>query len=545
MKTKIIFIFLLILSTGLDCLAKGPKEVGRPFAQRKANGADYTPSETGKTVCRDSILLKEYCNLFQEIADKQGWSSFLQNGKMTLNNTADLSGRLVVDTLSFEKGDLVISAVKGKKGEEEIIHFSRASYSNWKKKIRGPEQVGQLDVSKWFGWTDANGNPFPRTTVVLMGCLNAAYDTRYEILPISPLVKVPNSDSVVTQNTTNTYLPDDFVPQEHNGQQGYYRHGCFCSCQYDNDCGLWYYPTSTCVLSFIPFPMFCGYSYGCQSNYQSYGYSVNNTVIVNNNNTNNYYNYYGNKHNGHGWHDNGGPVGADGNGNNGGPGGGSPGNGGGIPGGADGNPAARAITNQTNGQWGRTNPNDGGGTKKVGTTVVPVTKTSTTKPTSPTYQKVVAAKSVAPASKIAEKQTTPAKVNQNQVKAVVPTNNARTTVAQKPAPVQNVNVKGVNSNFGKFYNKTSDPKPTQYAQNSVNRSSNQQVSSPPNRQSQNQTYQVQRQTGQPSNNGSTRTSYSAPARSSGSSYTAPQRSSGPSTYTAPQRSSGGSFQKIK
>ncbi len=266
MKKIISLLFFAIALIGLEC-----KGQGKPFADYKDEG--YTLGEAAKIISKDSVLVNDYRNLFQQIAEKDGWIGYVSGKEISRENTIFLIGNLKVTNDNWDIGDVVISSRNGKTTK----HFTRPSYSDRGKKTKGLEQVAQLDITAITGWEDNRGNPFPVRDVMCMVCVNSIYDQRVNIKPVSfAKVSFKDRDTLIIMTHDTIWMEPNDVPK--------YQRSNYWPAN-NND---YYYqaPTYCPVFSM----QYCcpNYTAHCESSstYNYYNYTYTNTTTVNTHVTN-------------------------------------------------------------------------------------------------------------------------------------------------------------------------------------------------------------------------------------------------------------------
>jgi len=107
---KNLVLICLAFVFGLECFAT---EKGDPFAPYKEKG--YSTQEAVDIISTDSILAMEFRNLFQQIAEKDGWIKSIQGGVISLENTIYLIKNLNVENQSWNSGEIIVRSRKGNK----------------------------------------------------------------------------------------------------------------------------------------------------------------------------------------------------------------------------------------------------------------------------------------------------------------------------------------------------------------------------------------------------------------------------------------------
>ena len=168
---KSVLILVVILSVGLNVFVFGQK--GQPFSPYL--WWDYTVLQQAEIISNDSVLLSNYTNCFQHIAENDGWARFLPNHEVTQDTALYLIYNLTPSKESWKSGDLWIGE---RIGDEKTTFFHRPSYKDREKKIAGPEDVLVLDVTKLFGWTREDGSSYPVRIIQVRTCMNSVIDNR-------------------------------------------------------------------------------------------------------------------------------------------------------------------------------------------------------------------------------------------------------------------------------------------------------------------------------------------------------------------------------
>jgi hypothetical protein len=263
---------LLVFACGFECFSS---ERGDPFAPYKEQG--YSIKEAVDIISIDSILVLEYRNLFQQIAEKDGWIKSIKGRVLSLENTVYLIQNLNIQNKSWDLGEIIIRSRKGNK----FYNLDRPSWSDRKNKVPGEEPVGILDVTKILGlWNGENS--YPLRIVMIMRCLNSAYDTRYQILPVAPLIEVISDggertafyaahDTVWVQRNSDNYITNNYYNNENNCNncESYYT-----SPVYEPSCSGFGISFGFGYSSFPSYPSYV-YQGGDSYNYYSYDYDYN------------------------------------------------------------------------------------------------------------------------------------------------------------------------------------------------------------------------------------------------------------------------------
>ena len=245
---KTIVMLVLVLFTGLECFARG-----EPFAKEyKENG--YTVPEGAAYLKNYFAKVAAYQALLQQIANTDGWISFVDDQKVSPEFTLEIIGNLVPSTAIWNSGEVSVGSI-GANGN--VLYFNRPSYSDRVNRIAGLEPVGILDVTTTFGWLDSKGKPFPKRVVMALRCLNTILDTRTigGVSPVAPIVKKDSlkiSDTI--RHTTYMYYTYRVVSEESVKYQQPQR-------SYSYYCGGSYFEAYRPVYTFCPPPIpskYCG-----------------------------------------------------------------------------------------------------------------------------------------------------------------------------------------------------------------------------------------------------------------------------------------------
>lgn len=169
-------VFFLMVATSVAQTIGNPNEVGNPFAPYKPNGEAYSLEEFVEQVWNDPVELKAYQEMFQKLADYDGWAKHLKDGKVSPGGTVYLLQRLKPEMDEWQKGDIAIGRRRADDGSVE--YFFRPSYKDRRKKIPGPEMVFKLDVTAITGNRDMKDNAYPIRTVGIAYCVNSSLDLR-------------------------------------------------------------------------------------------------------------------------------------------------------------------------------------------------------------------------------------------------------------------------------------------------------------------------------------------------------------------------------
>ncbi len=190
---KKIISLLLTLCVGIGCFAQSGK---LPFAaQHKDCG--YSKKEIIDTVTnttRGMAIPNAVLSDLQGTADQDGWNVFIPDGKITLGYMVFLlKNATEIGCDNWSTGEVSVAYITK---DRTVIYLERPSYKVRIGKVLGDEPVLILDVTKYLGWTDKNGNPFPKRSIIARRCCNTLIDHR-------------NPKFVPVKNTS---IPEDSIP---------------------------------------------------------------------------------------------------------------------------------------------------------------------------------------------------------------------------------------------------------------------------------------------------------------------------------------------